>query len=787
MFIKKLFVFVIATILLSGFAYSQSDIAVGGWKVYPNYSAGCDADIIDNQLFYASKSGVMRMDIQDNFMRPITKTDGLSDVGIQCLRADQNTKTVIICYSNSNIDIYQNGRITNIPDLYNKQMSGIKTIYSIFTHDKYAYLACGFGVVVLDLKKKVVSDSWIFRLNNQDYPVKDLLITQDGTIYAATDHALLKNKITNPNIKDFATWEIVNNINTPNNNNFNQLADLNDHLFLLKIDTTTTDTATAIYRYNNNLWEKDTSFRFDQQNAPRFTHLFIRPSADKLIVGSNFGINSYIINPSDNSIQPYYAYCEWCYNAVTAVHGKNNDIYIITSEHGIYRGGDGGQYYYDMMGPANGAVVAMDWKNGKLVAVHNSQKYWYPEYHQAYISSLQDNSWDVIRMHTSDDNVYDVMHVVIAPYDNSVVFATSFLQGLLEYRNDTLYKQYDYRNSTLDSINNGDGQVRTASPVFDKDNNLWIGNLGVNNPLSVHMKKDGKWKSFPIRFDGGIGSVEKILVDSRNILWLICEKETKLVLFNPNGTPDNTADDQWANLNISLTEEKGQFKYIYCIAEDKEKTGRIWLGTDHGLKYYSRTSGLFDNPNLSPEPIYVTKDSLTELLLNAESVRCLKIDGGNRKWIGTDNGGVYLLSADCREEILHFTTENSPLLSNTIHYIEIDGYTGEVYFGTENGLISFRYTATDPKEKYEELKIFPNPVRENYNGQISIEGLKEKSEVKITDVHGGMVYRTISNGGTAVWNGIRFDGQKAATGVYFVFVCDESGVERIAGKILFIK
>jgi outer membrane protein assembly factor BamB len=244
------------------------------------------------------------------------------------------------------------------------------------------------------------------------------------------------------------------------------------------------------------------------------------------------------------------------------------------------------------------------------------------------------------------------------------------------------------------------------------------------------------------------------------------------------------------NLNISLAEDKGPFKYIYSIAEDKgDEYGNknIWLGTDKGLKYYKRPSALLNDPNILPEPVYVTKDSLTELLLSGESIRCLKIDGGNRKWVGTDNSGVYLLSAECDEEIFHFTTENSPLLSNTIHSIEIDGESGEVYFGTENGLISFRYTATDPKEQYEELKIFPNPVRETFNGYISIEGLKEKSEVKITDAQGGIVYRTVSNGGTAVWDGKRFDGQKAATGVYFVFVSDEYGEERIAGKILFIK
>ena len=781
MFIKKLFVFVVA-IFCFAVSDAQSDVAVGGWKIYPNFSAGRDVDIIDNHLFYASQSGIMRINLQDNSMSSITRIEGMSDVGIQCMKANQSTKTVVICYANSNIDLYQNGRITNIPDLYNKQISGIKTIYAIFTHDKYAYLACGFGIVVVDLKKKIISDSWMFRQNNQDFLVKDIAITQDGTIYAATNHALLKNTITNSNIKNFATWEKINSINTPNNDCFLQIADVNNRLFLLKTDTTATGIGNAIYSYNNNMWEKDTSFTFDEQSESYFEYLFLCSSRGKLIIGCHTEIRSFFINP-DNSIGVNGIY-NWAYGGASAVHGADNAMYAALSSYGLYRGKEKEVFYYNLQGPANGAVTAMDWKNGKLATVHNRSHNWTLQSSGGQVSFLQDNSWFATDIFYNNNHIHDVFGVVVAPYDSSVVFAASFEQGLLEYKDNNLVMLYEKTNSSLDTCEGG--TFRTTSPIFDKYNNLWLGNWGANLAIAVRMN-EGNWRSFSVPF-GGIRYVEKIFVDSRNVLWLICQKESRLVLFNPNGTPANTADDQWANLNLNLPEDKGTFKYLYCIAEDKDdKNKKMWLGTDKGLKYYSNPSKLLENPDILPEPVFVTKDSLTELLLSSESIRCIKIDGGNRKWIGTDNSGVYLLSVDCKKEIFHFTTENSPLLSNTIHHIEIDGETGEVYFGTEKGLISFRYTATDPKEQYEELKIFPNPVRETFRGYISIEGLKENSEVKITDAQGGLVYRTTSNGGTAAWDGIRFDGRKAATGVYFVFVCDETGKERIAGKILFIK
>jgi hypothetical protein len=764
------------------FGNAQSSVAVGRWKTYFNYSAGCDADKIDNNLYYASQSSLVSINVNDHSIRLIDKTDGLSDVGIQCVRANQTTKTVVVCYTNSNIDLYQNGRVSNIPYLYDKQISGDKTIYAVFNHDTYAYLACGFGILVLDLKKKNVVDTWFFRQNNKNYPVKDVLVDKDSTIYAATDHALFKNKIGNKNIKDFATWEQVANIITPNNNYFKQLASLGERLYVLKSDTQTLvlqdstrqfQHKDVIYSYKNGVWEKDTSFDFSDYDT-NYQYQFIRSSFGQLAVGITEGVKCYSIDATTGDLITNNLYYH-CTRPLTAVCSPDNTLYVVAYSDGVFAGIDGENQSYNISGPATGAVSFLSWANSKLVVLHSILNDWVPSWSFGYVSILENGEWSTTMTH------YDVINAAIAPYDKSVLFATSFVEGVIEYKNNSLVNHFTNHNSSLDTMRGG--TVRTTSPVFDKNNNLWLGNWGVNNPLAVYTA-DRRWKSFSVPF-GGIQYVEKVFIDSRGILWLVCEREKRLILFNPNNTPENTADDQWVSLNLSLTEEKGPFDYVFSIAEDKN--GKIWLGTNKGIKVYHNPSQLLENPNILPESIYVTKDSLTEFVLNFESVRCLKIDGGDRKWIGTDNGGVFLLSPDAKEELFHFTTTNSPLLSDGILSIEIDGESGEVYFGTERGLISFRYTATDGKENYDELKIFPNPVKEDFNGYISISGLKELSEVKITDAYGGLVYRTASNGGTAVWDGKRFNGQKAATGVYFVFINDETGKERKAGKILFIK
>ena len=184
--------------------------------------------------------------------------------------------------------------------------------------------------------------------------------------------------------------------------------------------------------------------------------------------------------------------------------------------------------------------------------------------------------------------------------------------------------------------------------------------------------------------------------------------------------------------------------------------------------------------------IIVEEDGFGQYLLSSEIIYTIAVDGGNRKWIGTLESGVFLLSEDGTEEIFHFTKENSPLISNTILDIEINHETAEVFFATDKGLMSFRNDATQAIQHPNNLHIFPNPVRESYNGIITINGLAYESNIKITDVSGNLVFETNSMGGTAVWNGSDAKNNRVSTGVYLVFSSDKYGREKTIGKILFI-
>jgi flagellar hook assembly protein FlgD len=213
----------------------------------------------------------------------------------------------------------------------------------------------------------------------------------------------------------------------------------------------------------------------------------------------------------------------------------------------------------------------------------------------------------------------------------------------------------------------------------------------------------------------------------------------------------------------------------------------MWVGTNQGLAIFSNPDLIFNGKKNSfdARQIIIQVGSNYEVFLGKESINCIKIDPANRKWIGTRNG-VILVSPDGYTVLKKFTTSNSPLLSNNVVEIGIDESNGEVFFGTDKGIISYTADATAGAGNFSNVKIYPNPVKPDYESDITIQGLKQNAVVKITDISGNLVFETTANGGTATWNGRNFNGHRVATGVYLILAADEVGSESYAGKILFI-
>jgi ribosomal protein S11 len=214
----------------------------------------------------------------------------------------------------------------------------------------------------------------------------------------------------------------------------------------------------------------------------------------------------------------------------------------------------------------------------------------------------------------------------------------------------------------------------------------------------------------------------------------------------------------------------------------------MWIGTTEGLVVLYSPQNVFQpGKNFDAQPVLFEEDGVVQRLLGTEAVNAVVVDGANKKWFGTLNSGVFYTSADGTETIYNFTVDNSPLLSNTILDIAIDDETGEVYFATAEGIVSYRGSATRGYDDYTDVYAYPNPVRPGYDGPIYIRGLVTNARVKITDVAGNIVFETIAEGGQARWDGLNLDGEKVVSGVYVAYITDDLAEKTTVTKILVIR
>ena len=221
---------------------------------------------------------------------------------------------------------------------------------------------------------------------------------------------------------------------------------------------------------------------------------------------------------------------------------------------------------------------------------------------------------------------------------------------------------------------------------------------------------------------------------------------------------------------------------IRAIAEDKD--GQVWVGTAKGVAVFYNPGAALANPPSVASQILLQQDNTYQYLLSTDEVTSIAIDGANRKWLGTSAAGVFLMSADGTEQILHLTAENSPLLSNNILCMAMNQKTGELFIGTDHGIISYKSDAIDGSDQCNDTYVYPNPVYHEYDGPIAIKGVMNNGNIKITDISGTLVFETTALGSQAIWNGRNFAGEKAHTGVYLVFCSDADGTNTCITKLL---
>ncbi len=763
----KKIIFSLLYFLISSVTSAQ--MAIGEWQTHLAYNNVTQTAPADNLIYALSDGALFSYNTEDQSISLFNKVNLLSDTGISYIKYSSIHNTLIIVYKNSNIDLLINESIYNIPDFMNKTMSQDKTLNSINIVGDYAYFSTNFGILILNLKKKEITNTYV--LNKKVYSS----VVKDNVIYAATADGLYSGKLTD-NLLDANNWVLSNAIA------FNQLA-----IFENKIIGNQPNN--GIYSFDNN------SLELTSMIGGNFSYMEVFDN--KLIAGSG---NSIAIFDHFNSVK----YMDLDDNFNHLSYTKSNDLYWGSNGN---KGLNGYKLNNNKLEKTVSSIIPespkrnlpyyMTFTNNRLLICGGGMDYDRLN-NPGTIMMMEDNKWynfqeEGIKEVTGLD-YKDITSVIQDPNNPEHHFASCGGEGVYEFMNRKFVKLYSINNSTLQTIFPNESYklnyVRTNGLQYDKNHNLWVLNSYIDSVINV-LKDDGKWISFYHPELIGKPTFERIIFDKRGWAWITSMRyEPGVFCFNTNGTLEDTSDDKTKFIGSFINQDGtnlGRLK-ILSIVEDKD--GAIWIGTEKGPIVIYNPTNFFDDDFYCTQIKVPRNDgtNLADFLLSNERINAICIDGGNRKWIGTESNGIFLLSEDGLETIHHFTTENSPLLSNKIQSLALNPKTGELFIGTDQGLIYYMSDATEGENTFSETAhAFPNPVKPDYTSLITITGLIRDSNVKITDINGNLIFAGTSVGGQFTWNGRNSKGKKVASGVYFVLAADSEGKEGIATKILIIK
>ncbi len=726
---KKILLLILPVIL------SAQDVKIGSWKNYLAYNSASYIAESKNNIYCIANGSLYYLNKADESINRMSKINGLSDVDLNKVSYSNKLDLLIITYNNCNIDIISNNEIINISDIKRKEVAGLKEINNIKLKDSVAYLSTSMGLILVDLEKKEIKDTYRIRASNESVNVNSCCFMGD-TIIVATNNGLFFADKETSNLSDHNNWRRFNNTH----NNYDDIIYNNGSLFI--------DSLNELVSISVN------------QN------IIVAAYSDSVCVN-----NSCIKDALFENIK-----YSWIDNDL--------NVWVADSTSGLLKFKNNSyQTSYIPEGPVINNVFNIEYLNDKLIQCHGG--------HINYSSNLGLKNGVSIKNIFDEWTNYDrydlgdSKDIVSVAENNNIQYYASWKDGVIAMSEGDLIEKYNFYNTNgaLDTAYYSSGRIRVSDLQFDLKGNLWGLSSEVNNPLFV-KNQDGNWFSFSINQDRVGLFFSKLLIDSYNQKWGIIGRGGGVFVYDDNNTISNASDDKFKILNTNIGFGGLPSMWVYAIEEDLD--GAIWIGTDKGVGIIYNPSYVFSNYNFDAQQIIIQDGDYGQYLLSEEKIKCIKIDQANRKWIGTEKSGVFLISDDGLEQILHFTAQNSPLPSNNIIDITINNKNGEVFFGTEKGIVSYRSDATTGQDLQSKTHVFPNPVRKNYNGPIAINGLVRNANIKITDTDGNLIFDGYANGGQAIWNGKNKNNIRVSSGVYLVFSSDETGKEKIVSKILVI-
>ena len=756
---------------LFSFVQGQTNLQ---WQGYFSYNLIRDITESPTTLFAASENALFLNNLNTNELKTINTVDGLKTDEISSVFRASNGQLfvgnanglLLVINTNNSINI-KNGIVQEIP-----VSPFIKKINHFLEFEGKLYLSCDYGISVFDLTSQEYGDTYFIGANGSSLKVRQTAIL-NGEIFAVTDNqGIKKATIASPNLVDFNQWVTF------------------DSSFWNTIDVFNSQLIAA--NSNGRL------YRFTGNTATEFANL-----GAAAIDGRVFG--EYAIFCNATSVRIYNTSLQQVafiqnnqitdisvtFTCATVINGL---VYIGTNKNGIVSTTLANPNSFNFIVP-NGPILNSIFRVRKntlaLYAIYGGYNRGYNPYTpvpgQFPINKFTTSAGWSLLPYSDLLGAKALSNIVFKPNKPKDFFVSSYFSGLLQIVEEIPTQLFDKTNTGNDGIESlidpsQPGVVtndqRINGPAFDRDGNLWMTNSFVKKSLKV-LRTNNQWQSYDLS-----SIIPETLTESYGLL-VVDKNNTKWIPTQRNGL---VGFNETLNKSILVQNDVGgnlPSLDIRCLAIDNRN--QLWIGTGLGLRIISSIDQFVSQTELESRAIIIEENGLAQELFFQQFILDIAVDGANRKWVSTAEGGVFLVAPNGQETIYQFTKDNSPLPSNTINDIEIDSVTGEVFFASDKGMVSFKGTATAPSDSLANVYAYPNPVRPNFSGTVKIANLTTRAVIKITDIEGNLVYETTSEGGTIEWDTTAFGKYKVASGVYLLLISSEDGLDTTVKKLMIIR
>ncbi|WP_124978803.1 type IX secretion system anionic LPS delivery protein PorZ [Nonlabens xiamenensis] len=752
-------------LLLSSHCLVKAQDFSDSWTGLFSFNNIVDIDESSSTIYAASQNAIFLYDLGTRSFETLTTVNGLSGDDISQIHYSESTGLLVIGYVNGLIQIVSpDDEVTSVVAIKDKQTipPDRKRINEFKESGDLIYIATDFGIAIYDLSRLEFDDTYFIGDNASQLRIASLEI-DGGFLYAATldgSGGMRRAPINNPFLIDFANWQQINN------DTWNEVFQFDDRLL-----------ATTVGRFFsefNGSQFAGTGIRFPRTVRDASSsdgRLVITMDNQVIVLDSNLQ-QSLVITDIDGQSYTY-----------TAGLLRDDRLYLGTTDSGVLEVNindltDVNQINAD--GPTRNRVFSVSSAPGELWVGYGDYNVFYnpfPLESFGISHFVEEEGWENFGF---DEvlGIRSIGNITINPADPAQLFLNSLNDGMVEFVDDTATTLFDNTNSTfVPTDDNGRIFFRIPDSEFDQEGNLWV--LQSFTGESLHRRStSGQWTSFDLEndlSDIATSGTKMVITRSGNIIY----GTTFIGLIGYDTSNDRAVSFKEQNNLVN--------NYIGALRIDLN--GQLWIGSNLGLRVLFSAESIFqENPPDARAIIIEDTNGIARELLADVAVLDIEVDGNNNKWVATSGSGAFLFSPSGRETIFQFTTNNSPLPTNTVNDIAIDEETGKVYFATDKGLVAFQgQRSSKPQEDLEMVRAFPNPVRPGFDGNVTIDGLTDRARVKITDIEGNLVYEAISQGGSIPWDTRSFSGNKVASGVYLLLISTDDFIETKVAKLMIIR